>query len=38
MRFGVSEGMLLSASGLDAKDGLFILEPQEGAKPGMRLR
>ncbi len=38
MRFGVSEGMLLSASGLDTKDGLFILEPQEGAKPGMRLR
>ena len=38
MRFGVSEGMLLSASGLDSKDGLFILEPQEGAKPGMRLR
>lgn len=38
MRFGVSEGMLLSASGADDKDGLFILEPQEGAKPGMRLR
>ena len=38
MRFGVSEGMLLSASGADDKDGLFILEPQVGAKPGMRLR
>ena len=38
MRFGVSEGMLLSASGADDKDGLFILEPQTGAKPGMRLR
>lgn len=38
MRFGVSEGMLLSTSGADEKDGLFILEPQEGAKPGMRLR
>ncbi len=38
MRFGMSEGMLLSASGADDKDGLFILEPQAGAKPGMRLR
>lgn len=37
MRFGISEGMLLCASGLSDKDGLFILEPQEGAKPGMRL-
>ncbi len=38
MTFGVSEGMLLSAS--DASDkpaGLYILEPVEGAKPGMRL-
>ncbi len=37
MRFGVSEGMLLSASSSEAKDGLYILEPQSGAFPGMRL-
>ncbi len=39
MRFGVSEGMVLSAS--DAKDkgaGLFLLEPDSGAVPGMRIR
>lgn len=38
MRFGVSEGMVLAAS--DAKDkkaGLFLIEPFEGAVPGMRL-
>ncbi len=38
MRFGVSEGMLLSAS--DARDkslGLFVLSPDEGARPGMRI-
>ena len=37
MKFGVSEGMLLSASNANAKTGLYILEPQEGATPGMRL-
>lgn len=39
MRFGLSEGMVLCAS--DAKDkslGLFLIEPPEGAKPGMRIR
>lgn len=34
MRFGLSEGMVLAAS--DGK-GIFILEPHEGAKPGMRV-
>ena len=37
MRFGVSEGMLLSASDASEKKGLYILEPQAGAEPGMRL-
>jgi methionyl-tRNA synthetase len=35
MRFGTSEGMVLAA-GPGGKD-LFILEPDEGAKPGMRV-
>ena len=36
MRFGVSEGMVLAA-GPGGKD-LWILEPDEGAKPGMRVK
>ena len=36
MRFGVSEGMVLAA-GPGGKD-LWILEPHEGAKPGMRVK
>lgn len=39
MRFGVSEGMVLCAS--DAADkglGLFLLSPDCGAQPGMRIR
>jgi methionyl-tRNA synthetase len=36
MRFGVSEGMVLAA-GPGGKD-LFILEPHEGAKPGMKVK
>ncbi|QJT19148.1 methionine--tRNA ligase [Aeromonas hydrophila] len=36
MRFGMSEGMVLAA-GPGGKD-LWILEPQEGAKPGMRVK
>src|SRR5690606_15880813 len=39
MRFGVSEGMVLAAShadeGVDA--GIYVLEPWEGAQPGMRI-
>ncbi len=35
MRFGVSEGMVLCA-GSD-EEGLFLLAPDDGAKPGMRI-
>ena len=35
MKFGVSEGMVLAAG--PGKDELYILEPNEGAKPGMRV-
>jgi methionyl-tRNA synthetase len=40
MKFGVSEGMVLCASGKDEKadPGLYLLEPVSGAKPGMRIR
>ena len=36
MRFGLSEGMVLAA-GPGGKD-LWILEPQQGAQPGMRVK
>jgi methionyl-tRNA synthetase len=35
MRFGVSEGMVLCAG--DDDKGLFLLSPDEGAEPGMRI-
>ena len=35
MRFGVSEGMVLAAGGGDTE--LYILNPDSGAKPGMRV-
>ena len=35
MKFGVSEGMVLAASGDDP--GLFILSPDAGATPGMKI-
>ena len=40
MRFGVSEGMVLAASHADESQnpGIYILEPWEGAEPGMRIR
>ncbi|MBV8380775.1 MAG: methionine--tRNA ligase [Paucibacter sp.] len=40
MKFGVSEGMVLAASHADekAQPGIFVLEPHEGAQPGMRVR
>jgi len=40
MRFGVSEGMVLAASHADeATDaGIYVLEPWDGAQPGMRIR
>jgi methionyl-tRNA synthetase len=39
MRFGVSEGMVLAASHADesAHPGIYVLEPWEGAQPGMRI-
>jgi methionyl-tRNA synthetase len=37
MRFGVSEGMVLAASGKDGS-GIFILTPDQGAEPGMRVK
>ncbi|WP_345795876.1 methionine--tRNA ligase [Castellaniella sp. MT123] len=39
MRFGVSEGMVLAASHADegTNPGIYILEPWEGAQPGMRI-
>ncbi len=36
MKFGLSEGMVLAASG--ETPGLFILSPDEGALPGMRVK
>ncbi len=36
MKFGMSEGMVLAASGEAA--GLFILSPDDGAQPGMRIK
>ncbi len=36
MKFGMSEGMVLAASGNEP--GLFILSPDSGAQPGMRIK
>ena len=36
MRFGLSEGMVLAASG--SGPGVFILGPDTGAQPGMRVK
>ena len=36
MRFGTSEGMILAAG--DDGIGIFILSPDQGAKPGMQVR
>jgi methionyl-tRNA synthetase len=36
MRFGMSEGMVLAASG--EASGIYILEPHAGAEPGMRVK
>lgn len=36
MKFGMSEGMVLAASG--EAPGLFILSPDSGAQPGMRVK
>jgi len=34
MRFGVSEGMVLAAGN---NDGIYLLSPDSGAKPGQRI-
>jgi methionyl-tRNA synthetase len=36
MKFGISEGMVLAASGEGA--GIFLIAPDSGAKPGMRVK
>jgi methionyl-tRNA synthetase len=36
MKFGLSEGMVLAASG--DGPGIFILSPDQGAEPGMRVK
>ena len=36
MRFGISEGMVLAAS--DERGGPFLLAPDAGAEPGMRVK
>lgn len=39
MKFGMSEGMVLAASDTDGTTpGLFILSPDSGAQPGMRVK
>jgi methionyl-tRNA synthetase len=40
MKFGVSEGMILSASHADekAQPGIFLLDVDAGAQPGMRVK
>ena len=37
MRFGVSEGMVLSAAGADDDPVVYLLSPDSGAQPGMRI-
>ena len=37
MKFGVSEGMVLAASGDDGP-GIFLVAPDSGAQPGMRVK
>jgi methionyl-tRNA synthetase len=37
MRFGVSQGMIVCASGVDDSEGLFLLDADAGVKPGMRV-
>jgi methionyl-tRNA synthetase len=40
MKFGLSEGMVLSASHADEKShpGIFVVEPSTGSVPGMKIR
>jgi methionyl-tRNA synthetase len=40
MKFGLSEGMVLAASHADEKKnpGIYVLDPDSGAQPGMRVK
>jgi methionyl-tRNA synthetase len=40
MKFGVSEGMVLAAAGTEPGDGpgIFLISPDSGAQPGMRVK
>ena len=38
MKFGVSEGMILAASGTEDKAGIFLLSPDTGAQAGMKVK
>ncbi len=39
MKFGMSEGMVMAASDVDGKTpGIFLLSPDAGAQPGMRVK
>lgn len=38
MKFGLSEGMVLASSNGEAGGGLYILSPDDGAQPGMRVK
>ena len=42
MKFGLSEGMVLAASSdamnANGKSGIFLLSPDDGAQPGMRVK
>jgi methionyl-tRNA synthetase len=39
MKFGLSEGMVLAGSDISGKTpGLFLLSPDAGAEPGMRVK
>ena len=35
MKFGVSEGMVLASS---TDEGIYLVSPDSGAKPGMKVR
>ena len=35
MKFGISEGMVLASSN---DDGIYLVSPDEGAEPGMKVR
>ena len=37
MKFGLSEGMVLAASGTTDDEGVFLLSPDSGAKAGMKV-